>query len=102
MAQARSDLQSLLAGLLSSGKVYFQPPPNVQLEFPCIVYRRADLRTEFADNSPYKRKKRYQITVIDPDPDSGIPDLVAALPLCSYERFFIVDRLNHDVYNIFF
>jgi hypothetical protein len=40
--------------------------------------------------------------VIDPDPDSPIVDAVAELPLCTYDRFFTADNLNHDVFNLFF
>jgi len=98
----RLDLQAILVSLLGSKNVYFQPPPTVQMSYPCIVYNRQDIRTEFADNEPYKHKKRYQVTVIDKDPDSDIPDKVAALPMCSYDRFFTADNLNHDVFNLFF
>lgn len=101
MAQ-RLDLQSLLVSILGSDNVYFQPPESLKLEYPCIVYNRADLDIAFADNKPYKHKKRYQVTVIDRDPDSDIHEKVAELPLCSYDRFFVVDNLNHDTYRLFF
>lgn len=82
--------------------VYFQPPVNVQLEYPCIVYKRDFADTKFADNVPYDTILRYQITVIDRDPDSDIPGKVAAMPMSSFNRFFTTDDLNHDVYNVFF
>jgi len=72
------------------------------MEYPAIVYKRDFAITRFADNSPYRHKKRYQIIVIDPNPDSDIPDLIAQLPLCVFDRFYTADKLNHDVYNIFF
>lgn len=100
MGQPRSDLHTLLKTLANN--VYFQPPPSVQMSYPCIVYRRSDLHTDFADNTPYNQKKLYQITVIDANPDSEIPDSVSALPMCSYDRFFVSDGLNHDVFDIFF
>lgn len=82
--------------------VYFQPPPTKQMEYPCIVYHRDNENAEHADNFPYTRKKRYQVTVIDPDPDSELPDKVGELPLCVFDRFFTADQLNHDVYKLFF
>ena len=42
------------------------------------------------------------VTVIDRDPDSDIPNLVAALPTSSFNRFFVADGLNHTVYTIYF
>lgn len=98
----RLQLQSLLEELLESPNVYFQPPTNVRMQYPCIVYERDKAATEFADNSPYRHTKRYQVTVIDPNPDSLIPDRIASLPMCLFERFYTVDNLNHDVYNLFF
>lgn len=95
-------LQSLLEGLLGSDEVHFQPPPNVQMEYPAIVYYRDDIDTKFADNGPYSQTKRYQVTVIGRDPDSDIPDKIAALPLCSFSRSFTADNLYHDVFLLYF
>lgn len=98
----RLDLQQLLEDLIDSPNVYFQPPANVQLAYPCIVYQRDNLHTEFADNSPYGLSQRYQVTVIDRDPDSELPRKVATLPRCAFDRFFVADNLNHDVYRLYF
>lgn len=101
MAQ-RLELQSLLTEILGSDNVYFQPPPTVNMEYPCIVYNRDFELTRFADDKPYMHKKRYQITVIDRDPDSIIPDKIAELPLSTYDRFYTSENLNHDVFKLFF
>lgn len=102
MARSRYLLQTILEKTLGSSHVYFQPPTNVKLTYPCIVYKRDDAETLFAGNLPYRYTKRYQVTVIDRDPDSGIPDKVAALPMCTYLRFFTADDLNHDVFYLYF
>jgi hypothetical protein len=96
----RLDLHQILLAMVSN--VYFQPPTNVRLQYPCIVYHRDFADTKFADDEPYNHTKRYQITVIDQDPDSEIPDKVAALPMSLFNRFFTADDLNHDVYNVYF
>lgn len=72
------------------------------MHYPAIVYNRDYQQVEFADNSPYYRKTRYQVTVIDPDPDSFIPDLVSLLPLSRYVRHFTTANLNHDIYDVYF
>jgi len=95
-------LQTLLESLLGSENVYFQPPENIQLEYPCIIYKLDSANTEFAGNRPYRYVKRYQVMVIDRDPDSPIPDKIAALPLCTFDRHYTADLLNHDVFNLFF
>lgn len=101
MAQ-RLELQALLVGLIGSKNVYFQPPPSYKMQYPCIVYKRDDINSEFADNKPYKQRKRYQVTVIDADPDSTIPDSVATLESCVFDRSYTADNLNHDVFRLFF
>lgn len=98
----RAQLQSLLESVSGSGEVYFQPPTNLIMKYPCIVYTRDAARTQFADDAPYRYTKRYQVTVIDRDPDSIIPDKVAELPMCTYNRFFTAGNLNHDVFDIYF
>lgn len=98
----RTDLHAILVNILGSKYVYFQPPENLKMKYPCIVYQRVTGDTQFADNIPYIIKKRYQITVIDSNPDSPIPDKVAQLPYCVFDRHFTSGNLNHDVYNLYF
>lgn len=98
----RVELNALLESILGTDKVHFQPPASVSLSYPCIVYSRDDIDTRFADNIPYTRFKRYQVTVIDKNPDSVIPDKVAALPMCSFATHFTTDNLNHDIFNLYF
>lgn len=96
----RLDLQSLLEGLCDN--VYFQPPGNDKIKYPCIVYRRDNRAIQYADNEPYGNTIRYLVTVIDRNPDSDIPDKVAALPMSSFNRAYIAEMLNHDVYHVYF
>jgi hypothetical protein len=98
----RLDLQELLEGLLGDSNVYFQPPENIQMVYPCIVYGRYIAKSQFADGMPYIYTHRYQVTVIDPDPDSEIPDKIALLPMCTHNRSFSVTNLNHDIFNLYY
>lgn len=96
----RLQLQSLLE--LITPHVYFQPPPNISLAYPCIVYARDGSHADYAENALYLHVKRYMVTVIDRDPDSSLPDKVEELPLCSFDRFYATENLNHHVFNLFF
>lgn len=100
MAPRRHDLQEILEGICPH--VYFQPPANVQMSYPAIVYERGRANTKFADNKPYDITKQYSLTLISRNPDESIFEALAALPMCAHERFFVVDNLNHDVFNIYF
>lgn len=99
--ERRLKLQTILE-TMGAKKVYFQPPSNIQMEYPAIVYSRDDDWTEHASNLPYTHKKRYQVTVIDKKADSPILDNVRMLPLCSFSRHFVVDNLNQDVFNLYY
>lgn len=96
----RLELQTLLETFVDH--VYFQPPTNVQLQYPCIIYERDYADTKFAGDKPYSHTVRYRVTVIDRDPDSPILDQIAALPMCTFNRFFTSGDLNHNVYQLFF
>lgn len=102
MGRPRADLQAIFEDIPGVAKVYFQPPNGVHMVYPCIVYERDAVGTQHADNIPYRSTKRYMVTIVDKNPDSVIPDKVAALPTASFNRFFTADNLNHDVYTIYF
>ena len=100
MAPRRHDLQEILEEICP--RVYFQPPANVQMEYPAVVYERGRADTKFADDIPYATTKQYSLTLISRNPDESIFEALAALPMCAHERFYVVDNLNHDVFNIYF
>lgn len=100
MDQRRLLLQQLL--LRIAPNVYFQPPENHKMKYPCIVYERDQQDAKFADGIPYSRTDRYQVTVIDPDPDSDIRIKVASLPLSAFQRHYAKDQLNHDIYSLYY
>lgn len=96
----RLALHEILKGITE--RVYFQPSANVAIQYPCIIYRWDGAQSQHADNKPYQYTKRYQVTVIDRNPDSALPVEVAKLPMCEFDRFFPADDLNHFVFNLFF
>lgn len=98
----RPNLHTQLVNLLGSRNVYFQPPPSVQMRYPAIVYSRSDIDTKYANNAVYTNDIAYQIIVIDNDPDSEIVMRVANLPKCRFDRHYVSDNLNHDVFTIYY
>ncbi len=96
----RLELQALLETLTPN--VYYQPPPNVMMEYPAIVYKRDRLDVDFADDIPYRRTTRYSVTLIDRNPDSTIVSAIASLPLCLHNRSYVAANLNHDVFNLYY
>lgn len=98
----RLEFQAVLEALDPSVHAYFQPPANVNMSYPAIVYNRDLEAVQFADNEPYSRTVRYQVIVIGSDPDSPILGKVAALPLSRFVRHFTTESLNHDIYDVYF
>lgn len=96
----RDPLQSILEEIVDN--VYFQPPPDLQMVYPAIRYERARGDSAFADNAPYRTTKQYQLILISRSPDNAAFESLIALPMCSHERFYVADNLNHDVFNIYF
>ena len=106
--EKRLSLQKMLADFLEcpdrgeNCRVYFQPPESKAMRYDCIVYECSRIEPNFADNLPYLLHDRYQVTAIYRNPDSDLPRKIAALPLCSHERHYTADNLNHDVFNLYF
>lgn len=96
----RDPLQSILETIVDN--VYFQPPEDLRMVYPAIRYERARADSAFADNIPYRTTKQYQLILISRSPDNVAFESLIALPMCSHERFYVADNLNHDVFNIYF
>ena len=101
----RLELDALLRKVMKdvSGveNVYFQPPENLLLKYPAIVYSRSDIRNRPADDRVYSQFTFYDLTVIDKNPDSLLVYAVASLPRCKFGRHYKSDNLNHDTFTIF-
>lgn len=104
----RLDLHNKLIMILGSqneqeSRVYYQPPESVRMKYPAIVYKKDGGRIIHADNRSYFGKQRYQVTVIDADPDSEIAlSILSTFRLARIVRNFTVDNLNHDVLELYY
>ena len=98
----RLELHELLCGILGSRNVYFQPPGTTRMKYPAIRYAREDIMKTPADNLPYGLTAAYEIIVIDEDPDSKVVEAVAQLPQWRFIRHYAADRLNHDVFLLYY
>lgn len=102
MIMNRETLQVLLEHIAGSDHVYFQPPENIKMSYPAIVYSRNRIDNTFADNSVYKQDCSYTVTVIDKDSDSDIVKKVSLLPMCRHDRHYKSDNLNHDIFTLYY
>lgn len=98
---SRLELHEKLVEILGSQNVYFQPPESLKISYPCIVYQLNNMKQWHADSLPYNTNKSYSVTIIDKNPDTTIPDEIAKLPLCRFDRFYTADNLNHYVFTLY-
>lgn len=97
----RLKLQQTLEDILGTKNVHFQPPPNIQMQYPAIVYELDNIKPQHADNLPYKHDTRYLVTIMDRDPDSLFIAPVAKLPKTSFSRAYAANGLNHTAFTLY-
>lgn len=101
--RSQKELQTLLCDdILGSPDAYFQPPANIQMSHPAIVYALKGIDTIRADNGIYIMLPHYELTLIDKNPNSPYISKLLALPYCRFDRHFKVDKLNQFVFNLYF
>lgn len=98
----RLDLHEIFCEILGTRQVYFQPPESVKMKYDAIRYSRKRIENVHADNSVYNQRDCYEVVVIYEDPDSEIPRKISKLPLCSFDRNYRADNMNHDVFTIYY
>lgn len=98
----RLELHKKLVSILGSNNVYYQPPENIKIQYPCIVYELSDYDFRFADNRKYQGHKQYTITLMTKEPDSIFMDEILNLSYSSFDRYFVSDNLHHYIITIYY
>lgn len=94
-------LPEIFYDILGTRNVYFQPPASIKMQYPAIVYSRKNIVNSHANNEVYIQSLCYEVTVIDYKPNSEIVMQVSRLPMCTHDRHFEADNLNHDVFTLY-
>ena len=100
--RSRLELHETLCDILGSRNVYFQPPTNVSMRYPAIVYNLSDIENKHADDGVYSFTNQYQITLIDRNPETDVVYKINQLQTANFIRSYSSDNLNHWVFEIFF
>lgn len=83
--------------------VYFSPPEDLKLKYPCIIYKRIDIRETFANNKKYKMDNFYEITLVYDDPDSTLSiDFLNEFETSNLVRSFSSNNLEHTIIHLYF
>lgn len=98
-----AQIQEILEKILGSDKVYYQPPENVKIKYPCIIYETGNGVRTPADNKKYLFDQGYSVTYITKNPEQGqVQNGLLELPYCQPERTYKFENLYHWVYFIYF
>lgn len=94
-SKSRLDLNAYLRTLCPN--VYFQPPENVDVPVPSIVYNVSQTgQNTYANDKPYIISNEYDITCTSNNPDWDVPDKLANGPyMAMLEQFYNDDNLSH-------
>lgn len=101
MRDRRLELSDIFRNILGNTNTYFQPPINIRINYPAIVYKLADIKSVHADNGVYLSGLRYMATLIVKEPDSDLIFRMAEIPTARFIRHYTEDNLNYYVYEIY-
>lgn len=96
----RKDLQHTLESVDSELHVYYHPPSNVQLQYPCLVYQLERIRQVMGNNRPYLRNRSYSALLITQGPNDDLVDKILDLPYVRHNRSYRADNLQHESFTI--
>lgn len=100
-SRLRTDLNAILKAICPN--VYYQPPSNIALTYPCIVYRRNGESGLYANNITYLKQPVYVVTVIDRNPDSTIPDeIVDRITTSVRGPSLVVDGITNTTITLYY
>lgn len=105
---SRLDLHNEFIDILGTkdeklSRVYFQPPESVKMVYPAIRYSISGFDQIHASNFIYRMVPRYEVILIEQNPDSEFHDkIMARFPMCRFVRGYTADNLNHKVYEIYY
>lgn len=96
-------LHGLLKVIPNVNGVYYQPPSNTRLVYPCIIYSWDRNDVKHADDQGYLTRRGYTVTIVDSNPDSIIPGIFQRnFTMAKLDRTFTSDNMHHWVYDLYF
>lgn len=92
-----------LRALLNTNNTYFEPPDNVRMKYPCVVYSRSGIYDLRADDLRYHNRQRFSAMTINTNPDTNWPQLILDhFPYSRFDRSYNADNLAHNVITIYY
>lgn len=100
---SRLQLQSEFEELLGSTNVYYQPPSNSSIKYPCIIYELSSTDTIPADNKKYVKTNRYHVKHIYKSLDNELKNAILdKFMMISHDNRMKVDGLYNDDFTLYY
>lgn len=100
---SREELQTELESLLGTRQVYFNPPENVRMTYPAIVYSRPGYIESRANDKAYTWRPRYEVTIIDTDPLADYVDrMLKRFTMVTHNSTYVGDGLYHYSFTLYY
>lgn len=98
----RVDIQEKFKFLLGSNNVYYQPPANLKMKYPAIVYSLDGLDVKRFDNIRLINKNCFSVTHIYRNESENLVEaMLKNFEYISFDNRSIVDGIYNDHYTIY-
>lgn len=100
----RLELQSKFEEILGNRNVYYNPPENLKMNYPCIRYTDKNISSTYANDKKYINHKCYECVLIHKKSNKNTIStihIILDLPYCSFDRTYKSDGWDHDVFTIY-
>lgn len=95
------DLLDLLRKAVHHNRVYFQPPENLKIGYPAVIFHLSKIKVDRADDAPYKGAREYSVTLITKEPEPEVLDEILKIPYTTLDTTYIADGMNHFVFTTY-
>lgn len=95
------DLLRLLRKAVAHNRVYFQPPENLRVDYPAVLFHLSRNVTTHASDRRYKDAQEYTVTLITKDPQPDVIDAILDIPYTTLDTTYVSDGMNHFVFTTY-
>ena len=97
----RVELNSLFKKIVPN--VYFQPPENIKMKYPCIRYEFSNLDILHADNEKWlSTGVNYKVILITASQNPKAFDDIMSFKYCSFDHVIFSNGLYNYHFNLYF
>lgn len=95
------DLLHLLKKAVAHNRVYFQPPENLRMDYPAVIFHLSRNKTTHASDGRFKDNQEYTVILITEDPQPDALDAILNIPYSTLETTYVSNGMNHFVFTIY-